>query len=222
MGLFSFIPVVGDLIDAVTGQKQQDYNNQALSLEQQKLAYQQQGADRLKQIFEQLWGKVKSAEQGGMFDPNARVERATERFNKNATQQQKVLGAGLTAAGYKPTDSEVAYNTNRLARTQAYDLAQTQDQAAKSALEDELNAYRSTDPSLVAQAGQIFGNAADSSANLNLALGQQNSGQGLGGLFSSILPFFTKGKSGWSSSSLSGVNPVNQGRNINYDGQFNA
>ncbi len=218
MGLFSWIPGVGGLIDTLTGEKQNEYNGKALSLEEQKLRYQQQGADRLKQIFEQLWGQVQNFDKGGGFDPNARVAKATDRFNKNAEHQQRVLGAGLTAAGYNPNDSEVKYNTDRLGRQQAYDLAQAQDQAEKGALSDKLNAYRATDPSLVSQAGQMFGNAADSSANLNLMLGQQNAGGGLGGLFTSILPFLKgKGKSGWGSVSLGEGMP---GDRQNWDGSY--
>jgi len=198
--------------------KRQD---KALSLEEQKVQYEQQRAQQLQQIFSQLWGKVDSAAKNGMFDPNARVEKATERFNKNAEHQQRSLGAGLAAAGYKPTDSEVKYNTNRLGRAQVYDLAQTQDQAAKSALSDELNAYRATDPSLLTQAGQMFGNSTDTLASMNYNIGQQNQ-PNLSGLFQNILPFLNKrgntSRSGWGSSAIGNIGLP--GDKMNSDGSY--
>lgn len=218
MGLFSWIPGVGDLIDTLTGEKANQYNDKALGLEEQKLKYQQEGADRLRQIFETLWGKVKSFDQSGGFDPNARVERATERFNKNAEHQQRTLGAGLTAAGYKPTDSEVKYNTNRLGRAQAHDLAVTQDQAAQGALSDQLNAYRATDPSLIGQSSAMVGNGTDTLAGAYSNMAANNQGPGLAGLFSTILPFLKPGskmRTGWGSTAL-GL----PGDRMNSDGSY--
>lgn len=96
---------------------------------------------KLMGIADQITGQVQHADQQGLYDP----ERAAERFGQNydlqhAGDQEQSLAA-MAHAGFKPGDSEVAYNDTKTKERLMQDELRGEEDARHQTMQEKLAAY---------------------------------------------------------------------------------
>lgn len=179
------------LIQNFLGQK--DANNQrnrALSIEERKAELEQQQQQKLIAEFDKIQGLVDAARKRGVYDPNKWAEAYAKDFHKGAETLQNRNLAQLTSMGYKPTDSEFKYNTDRLDRTLNHDLAVGEGRARENAVNAEANALQMGNGALgAAQGWTPNSNVAQMYLN-----GSANSTPDWGSVISGILPLLNRRK----------------------------
>lgn len=164
------------LLSGMKGQKKAEGQLKAANANQAKLT------DRLIKLYDILFGKVKTADDQGQFDPAAAIAQLTRESNRNEATEAQNLGGAFRTAGYAPGDSELGVRMTELGRRYKSDLDDKKLGIRRQSFMDKLNAYS-------AIGGQQLGGPLNAAAQQvgyaqnNLA----NAGAGAGGFFQSLM-----------------------------------
>lgn len=148
---FPIAAVLGGLSLVQNFLAQKDANSardRALSIEEQKAQLDAEQQRKLIDQYDQIQKIVNGARMKGVYDPNLWAKNFGDQFQKGAEVITKRQNRELDARGYKPTDSEFKYRTDKLDRTLNHDLAVGQMGARQNAVAAEAGAMQLGNPSL--------------------------------------------------------------------------
>lgn len=162
----------------------QDSNRRAQNNVDENQEAQDRILDRQTGLFDLIQGIVQQADKDGQFDPDRMLAQLDKDVAQSKGRDMGALGAGLSAAGYKPGDSEVGTRMDDIAlKYQDYRDRQATDIRQNSFLQ-KLNAYQGIGGQQLNPALSVYGQrAGDAQQNVQNPMG----------FFQSIMPFLQGG-----------------------------
>jgi len=149
---------MGGIVDMITG----DSNKKAANAAAKAGKGQEKIANRIVDLFDEMMGKIRGAEAGGMFDPTEQLRLADEQLGASKKQDMETNASTARMLGYRQGDTvpldamratDQDYQLKR--RQQNYDIRQ-------NAFGRLLTSYSAANPNSLQGAGQLLGNVQQS------------------------------------------------------------